>query len=301
MELKVDDVLIPEKIGFNYKELKEQLTTRCDQYATIVYTDDTIKEAKVDRAMLNKLKDNLNAERLRRQREYMHPFDVFKSQIDDLIGIIDRASGSIDRQVKDYEDRQKQQKAEEIKKIFDNVFANSPDAPDWLTYDMIANPKWLLKSKTLKAVQGEIEDRIGGITQDCKMIASTFADDPYKDAATSAAMATYKKYLDFRTAVNAGSEIHEEMVSAEKRQKAREAVETEKMNNLPSAPEKPVSVDENTVPEAVTEKPEPRRERTQKVVVQIIAKESQFDAVNALFAGLRQAGAEFEILSKEEI
>lgn len=309
MELRVDTVKVPERIGFNYEELKAQLTARCHDYETIVYTDDTISEAKVDRAMLNKLKDNLNAERLRRQREYMHPFDVFKAQVDELISIINRASGSIDKQVKDYEKRQQQQKLEEIHGIFDNVFANATDAPDWITFEMVNDPKWMLKSRTIKSIQGDIESRTKSITDDVKMIRDTFKGKPFEDAAVSAAMASFKRSLDFRTAVNAGVEIMEEMAAAQNADKAEKVEAKAEAQDLPLDGVKlaevipdveeagPIHVSENA---AGTEEEKPR-ERVQRVTVAITASESQFGAVNALFSGLRQAGAKFEVISKEEL
>lgn len=68
MELRVNEVTIPEKISFNYEELKAELTEKVAFYETLVYTDDQVKEAKADRATLNKLKKTLNDERIRREK-----------------------------------------------------------------------------------------------------------------------------------------------------------------------------------------------------------------------------------------
>ena len=71
MELKVNEVAVPEQITFNYEELKQELTEKVSMYETLVYTDDQIKQAKADKANLNKLKKALNDERIRREREYI--------------------------------------------------------------------------------------------------------------------------------------------------------------------------------------------------------------------------------------
>lgn len=68
MELRVNEVQIPENITFNYEELKQELTKKVSMYETMVYTDDQIKEAKADKAQLNKLKKALNDERIRREK-----------------------------------------------------------------------------------------------------------------------------------------------------------------------------------------------------------------------------------------
>ena len=68
MELKMNEYQLPEKILFNYEELKQELTEKVAHYETLVYTDDQIKEAKADRANLNRLKKALNDERIRREK-----------------------------------------------------------------------------------------------------------------------------------------------------------------------------------------------------------------------------------------
>ena len=108
MELRINEVTTPEQITFNYDELKQELTEKMAFYETLVYTDEQVKDAKADRASLNKLKKALNDERLRQEREYMKPFDTFKAQINEIIGIIDKPVALIDKQVKDFEEKKKQ-------------------------------------------------------------------------------------------------------------------------------------------------------------------------------------------------
>ena len=81
MELKVNEYQLPEQILFNYEELKAELTEKVQHYETLVYTDDQIKEAKADRATLNKLKKALSDERIRREREYMQPFNSIHRRV----------------------------------------------------------------------------------------------------------------------------------------------------------------------------------------------------------------------------
>ena len=85
MELKVNAVAIPEEFTFNYDELKTELLQKASVYETMVYTEDQIREAKADRANLNRLKKALNDERIRREKEYMEPFNKFKMQIAEII------------------------------------------------------------------------------------------------------------------------------------------------------------------------------------------------------------------------
>ena len=138
MELKVNEVAVPEQITFNYEELKQELTEKVSMYETLVYTDDQIKQAKADKANLNKLKKALNDERIRREREYMQPFNDFKQKINEIIGIIDKPVAVIDKQVKEYEEKQKSEKMEAIKEYWDNC-----DVPEGLSFEKIFDNKWL--------------------------------------------------------------------------------------------------------------------------------------------------------------
>ena len=89
MELKMNDYLLPEKILFNYEELKQELVEKIAHYETLVYTDEQIKDAKADKTTLNKLKKALNEERIRVKNEYLKPFEDFEKKINEIISIIE--------------------------------------------------------------------------------------------------------------------------------------------------------------------------------------------------------------------
>lgn len=161
MELKMNEYQLPEKILFNYEELKQELTEKVSHYETLVYTDDQIKEAKADRANLNRLKKALNDERIRREKEYMQPFNTFKTQINEIIGIIDKPMAVIDKQVKAYEDKQKQDKMDAIKNLWESC-----DVPEGLVLDKIFDQKWLNASVSMKSITAAIDNAIAGFNQD---------------------------------------------------------------------------------------------------------------------------------------
>ena len=150
MELRVEEYQLPERIGFNFEELKAELTEKVSMYETMVYTDDQIRLAKEDRANLNKLKKALNDERIRREKEYMVPFNAFKSQVNEIISIIDKPVAVIDLRVKEFEDKQKQAKLEQIKEFF--VKCNFHD----FRFEQIFDEKWLNSSVSMKSIEEAI-------------------------------------------------------------------------------------------------------------------------------------------------
>ena len=115
MEMRINEIVTPEQITWNYDEIKAELTQKIQHYETLVYDEDQIQEAKKDRAALNKLKSALNDERLRREREYMKPFQVFKDQVNEIREIIDKPIKIIDEQQEGNEEDRKRKKREEVR------------------------------------------------------------------------------------------------------------------------------------------------------------------------------------------
>lgn len=190
MELKIKEVTLPEKIDFNYEELKQELIEKCKTYETIVYTDENIKEAKSDRANLNKLKKALNDERIRREKEYMVPFNTFKAQINEIIGIIDKPVALIDSQVKAFEEKQKQDKRAAIEELFVSIGFQS-----FVKLDMIFNDKWLNTSTSLKSIEDEMKQMMSKFGNDIFTLNSLpeFAFE---------AIEVYKSTLDINKAIS---------------------------------------------------------------------------------------------------
>ena len=213
MELKIEQVAIPEKIAFNYEELKQELSDKVKMYETLVYTDDQIKGAKTDRADLNRLKKALNDERIRREKEYMQPFNVFKAQINEIIGIIDKPVALIDKQIKEYEEQQRQEKKKKIEEFF-----SAYPHPEWLKLSQIWDEKWLNASVSLKRAQEEIDGHVDNIEQDIATLSelSEFAFE---------AIETYKTTLDLNKSIAEGhrlSEIQKRKAEQERLRKEQE-------------------------------------------------------------------------------
>ena len=167
MEIRINDLSLPEKIIFNYEELKEGISAKVAHYKNLVYTDDQIKEAKEDRANLNKLKKSLNDERIRLEKEYMIPFNTFKAQLNEIIKIIDEPVTMIDSQVKEYQENKKEEKRKEIVAYFDSV---KEKLPDEIGLEGIFNTKWLNESVSMKSVKKEIDDIVCKIQVDISTI-----------------------------------------------------------------------------------------------------------------------------------
>ena len=195
MELRVEEYQLPEELKFNFEELKTELAEKVKTYETTIYTDDQIKQAKTDKANLNKLKKALNDERIRREREYMEPFNQFKVKINEIIAIIDKPIAVIDKQIKAADDKRKADKQLEIGSLF-----IVKRFPDWVRIDMIQDPSWLNATTTMKQIEDNLDGWKNRISAELKTIEGL---QEFSFEATE----VYKKTLDMAKAIAEGQRL----------------------------------------------------------------------------------------------
>lgn len=256
MELRVNEVAIPEKIDFNYEELKAELTSKVSFYETLVYTDDQIKDAKADKANLNKLKRALNDERIRREKEYMQPFNVFKAQINEIIGIIDKPIAVIDEQVKAFDEKRKAEKQKAIEELFSQIgFQN------FVTLEKIQDPKWLNASVSMKSIEDQMKSKMYEIGNGVLTL-SQLPEFGFE------ATEVFKETLDINKAISEAkrmSEIAKAKAEAEARRKAEEE---RKAQEKAAEEQRAVMAQAMTPPENVQPAPvEESQPEPQKMVV----------------------------------
>lgn len=148
---------IPQAIQFNYEELKAQLPERLTYYNSLIVTEDSIKSAKSDKATLNKLRTAFEEARKEVKRDCLNPYNDFERKEKELVGMIDEAIGSIDSQVKNFDEQKKEQKHTEILSIYS---ANIGDLDSLLPFEKINNPRWLNASYKMADIEKEIKDTI---------------------------------------------------------------------------------------------------------------------------------------------
>lgn len=255
MELQIEDVQLPEQIKFNFEDLKSEIQAKAHEYEVSVYTEDNIKAAKADRASLNKLKKALNDERIRREKAYMKPFNEFKAQINELIGLIDKPILAIDSQIKGYEDSKKDEKRQEIIEMWDKK-----DKPEFLGFDRIYNPKWLNATVSMKKIEEDMDLLIATVKANLDTLDS-LPEFGFE------AKEVYKTTLDLQRAIAEGqrlAEIQKRKEEAERQQaELKKALkdEEERIKNEPVADNNPVEV--------ATETPYPPTEPIEDTSVEV--------------------------------
>lgn len=203
-------------VVWNYEQLKADLTTALADYENRVYTEDTIDEAKADKAKLNKLKKAINDERISREKEYMQPFNEFKAQAKELCDLIDTASSGIGEQIDGFEQKRVAEKMENIRTMFTEISTLYPI--NFITLEMILNDKWLNKGTSDKAIAKEITNVFEKAVKDLEVIRKM---PRYAFEAEEA----YKTCLDLNKALDEGERMAE--IQAQKGQETQASAENE--------------------------------------------------------------------------
>ena len=107
MELRIEPITFPEVIKFNFDELKQEITDKVAMYNNLVYTEEQVKEAKTDRASLNKFVKALSDERIKIKKQCLQPYEEFEKRINELSAIVNEPISLIDKQVKEFEEKKK--------------------------------------------------------------------------------------------------------------------------------------------------------------------------------------------------
>jgi len=201
MELKIKEITFPEVIDFNFDELKKEITDRVEMYKNLVYTEDQVKQAKTDRANLNKFVKVLSDERIKVKKQCMQPYEAFEQKVNELSKIVQEPIRLIDEQIKGYEDKQKEEKENKIHYMINESIGE--DSPlDWLEHSQIFDSKWLNVSVSMKAIQDAISTRLEQIKNDLDTL-SNLPEFGFEAAEV------YKSTLDVNKAVNEARRMSE--------------------------------------------------------------------------------------------
>lgn len=172
MELKIispaEDGFV-KSIDFNFAELKGELTNRLEKYQGLAYTDDTIGDAKKDRAKLNKFKKALNDKKLEIKRRCLEPYTDFEARIKELIALVDQPVLAIDSQVKGYEERKRTEKQQTIQAVWD-VQAQESAVKSMVTLSNVFDQRWLNVTYSMAQIEQEITDFLKKVEEELNLI-----------------------------------------------------------------------------------------------------------------------------------
>jgi hypothetical protein len=213
LEVKVKQQL--GKISFNFDEIKDNLSNMMEAYSDTQVTEETSIVAKKEVATLRKIKKALNDRRIEVQKEYIQPYEDFKTKVNELTGLIDKPIELIDKQVQAFEEKKKEEKKQKIQEAYKDLIG---DKEYYLPLSKIYDSKWENVSVSMKSIKDEIEQAVSS---------TAMAVDTIKGMNTEVVPQALEQYRKDLSLANAISYInrHEQMkveILAKEEQKRKE-------------------------------------------------------------------------------
>lgn len=210
-----------KKIGWNKDEIKKAVISITEQYKGLSYTEEQLQEAKKDRAMLNAMKKDISDRRIQVKKALLEPYDVFESEVKEVVALIDEPIEMIGKQIEAYEDKVREEKNTALAQFFSE---NIGELSEVVSYDRIFNPKWLNKTASLSSCKAEIQKIIDDINTDLAAIISS-VDEKYQVFAKD----YYLQHgFNLSKALGEANRIQEMDKKAEADRKAREEAERQR-------------------------------------------------------------------------
>lgn len=189
----------------NFEELKVVLAEKLAVYKNIAYTEDGLKDAKFDKASLNKLRKAVDGRKKYIKNICMEPYKEIEPMFKELLAMIDEPISAINSYISDMEDVRKDAKCSEIKIFFDKhssplgrlseaVFCSSG----------FYESRWENVSVSARAWQADVLRKIQFISKEIELIYRQYGEQ---------APALINKYLE-RCSLEDVSDLYEAMQPA---------------------------------------------------------------------------------------
>lgn len=282
--LRNADVTIPQAIE-NIQYLRQELAARLDYYKGVIVTEDTIKDAKADRANLNKLKAAIDDQRKEVKRQTMALYEPLEKECKELLSMIDEPICVIDSQLKAFDEQKKAAKYQALTEFFTKV-----NTLDFVKIEHVLNPKWVNATAKLDALKDEMSGNIQRIVDDYVDIKKLYAESPL----LTAILQRFEQTRDKGAALAYAAEI-ERRERAEQERREREAAEKagreQEQREAAQIQRQPdeVIMHPTIAPTPVEPAPEPIGQATFRA----IGTRSQ---LRALAAYMRENGINYEVL-----
>lgn len=208
-------IILENKVGtikFNKKEIMEDLKKQLQQYDNLIMRDESeVGEFKSIRANLNKVSKTIDDRRKEIKKEYSAPLVTFEKDIKECISLIDEVNSKIDAQVKEYEEKQKEEKKELIEKLWEEM--NLPE----IKLNLVFNQRWLNTTFSEKNIIDEMKQIKEKTVSDLETL-ERFTDNKIEQAELRY---NYLKSLNLAETIKEYTEKKEALRLVAEREKAR--------------------------------------------------------------------------------
>lgn len=204
-----------QKIDWNKAELEANVRSIVAAYHGLVYTEDTVSDAKNDRAALRKLLNEIEDRRKLVKKKCMEPYEAFESDLKDVTALIKEQIDIIDGQVKEYENSVKEEKKARLQDVYTEEIGELAEV---LPFERVFEAQYLNVSFKESKAATEIQEKIQRVKNDLAAIDAL--DSKYKLNAKD----VYVRTLDMSRAMAENARLikFEEQMEADRKRKAEE-------------------------------------------------------------------------------
>lgn len=185
--LQSAELNLPQTIA-NLEALKTELAPRLEKYNNLVVTEDSIKAAKADKSDLNRLKKTIDEQRKQIKKAYLEPYQILENQCKEVIALIDAPIQAIDKQLKAFDEAEKEEKLAKLKAAFIKL-----TPPVWCKFEKILPQKWANKTESIDKIKAEMQAEVLKIKAEFAEIQSLYRDKPYLIAVLNAYQKTMSR------------------------------------------------------------------------------------------------------------
>lgn len=204
------------QIEDNINDVKEYALKLSEYYNIKEFDEETLKDAKNERAEVNKFKDKVADFRKEITNKFNEPLEKFTTTAKETEKILKETYDAINNQIKAYEDKQKKEKEEGVKNYFNELC--QVEEIDFVDYEQ-ANINVTL-SASMKSLKEQAKKFVDKVVDDINLINST----QYVDEI----MIEYKKDLNVSRAITEVNNRHAEL---EKIEQQKEEQTEQKLND----------------------------------------------------------------------
>lgn len=272
--LKTDLNLLPKSIDFNFEDLKNQITERVAYYNALVVTEDSIKDAKKDKASLNSLKTAIEDRRKQIKKQYLEPYEALEKQCKELVSLIDSPIKSIDSQLQVFEEKLIQEKW----LLIENYYKSEVKELEVLVpLEKILPTKWWNKGESTESICNAIGDTLDRIRNELETIENLNSE--YKSQMIDVYLRDYS--LNKAIAEQKRLEEQKQAIAKLKAEQARAKIET-------PAPE-PVKIEPVATPEPIRNEPQ----KLYKVTFSVVG---EADSIKKLGEYMKSNNLKYEVV-----
>ena len=162
-ELEVQTIkLQPAEVEFNFEEIEKELETRLKKYEGLTFTEVQATECRNTIAELRKVKNGINRFRIDTKKKLTEPITVFEDKCKNLVKKIDEAVKPLNEQLKEFDERQRQEKLQKVEQIKQQVIEDL-NLVEEVANELVIEDRFLNKSTTLKSIEEALHEQANEI------------------------------------------------------------------------------------------------------------------------------------------